>query len=104
MMETPVGSGSDFTQHVAVETPEHVMLEFELAGLGSRAAAALLDMLLLLLLLVTVALATVIASPRKAPLDTWVLGIVILTMSGIFWGYFVMFETIWSGRRLGKRE
>ena len=31
----------DLRQHLEVETPEHVTLDYEIAGLGSRAAAAL---------------------------------------------------------------
>ena len=33
----------DFRQHLEVETPEHVLLDYEIAGLGSRALAALVD-------------------------------------------------------------
>src|SRR5438876_7415282 len=37
----------DLRQHHGVETPEHVDVQFELAGVGSRLAAGLLDLLLL---------------------------------------------------------
>src|SRR2546427_622516 len=37
----------DLRQHHGVETPEHVDVRFELAGVGSRVAAGLLDLLLL---------------------------------------------------------
>jgi len=33
----------DLRQHHGVETPEHVDVRFELAGVGSRMAAGLLD-------------------------------------------------------------
>src|SRR2546427_12753922 len=36
----------DLRQHHGVETPEHVDVRFELAGVGSRVAAGLLDLLL----------------------------------------------------------
>src|SRR5689334_24897569 len=39
----PTASGSSLRQRLGIETPEHVALHLELAGLGSRAAAALVD-------------------------------------------------------------
>src|SRR5258707_14881252 len=47
----------DLRQHHGVETPEHVEVRLELAGVGSRMAAALLDTIIVymsLLLLVVV--------------------------------------------------
>src|SRR5258705_13863921 len=41
----------DLRQHHGVETPEHVEVQFELAGVGSRMAAGLLDVLFLALAL-----------------------------------------------------
>ena len=37
----------EYRQHLEVETPEHVVLDLEIAGVGSRALAAILDMLIL---------------------------------------------------------
>src|SRR3989442_448455 len=59
----------DLRQHHGVETPEHVDVRFELAGVGSRVAAGLLDLLLLCLglLLLWVGCGTIvsdIASPH----------------------------------------
>jgi uncharacterized RDD family membrane protein YckC len=39
----------DLRQHHGIETPEHVDVQFELAGVGSRLAAGLFDLLLLFL-------------------------------------------------------
>ena len=47
----------DYRQRLFVETPEHVTLDLEIAGVGSRALAAIIDTLIL----VAVALATVLA-------------------------------------------
>src|SRR5258705_3177432 len=44
----------DLRQHHGVETPEHVEVQFELAGVGSRMAAGLLDVLFLVLALLVV--------------------------------------------------
>ena len=37
----------DYRQHLEIETPEHVVLDLEIAGIGSRALAAVLDMAIL---------------------------------------------------------
>jgi hypothetical protein len=42
------GTPTDFRQHLEVETPEHVVLDYEIAGLGSRALAAIIDSLVLI--------------------------------------------------------
>ena len=43
-MTTPgSGTGRDFRQHIEVETPEHVVLDLEIAGVGSRLLAAVID-------------------------------------------------------------
>src|SRR5262249_18059932 len=41
------GSPADYRQHLEVETPEHVVLDLEIAGIGSRTLAAVLDHLIL---------------------------------------------------------
>jgi len=38
----------DYRQHLEIETPEHVVLDLEIAGIGSRALAAVLDMLIVI--------------------------------------------------------
>jgi hypothetical protein len=43
----PADTGRDYRQHLEVETPEHVVLDLEIAGVGSRALAAILDMIIL---------------------------------------------------------
>ncbi len=47
MAETRPPTVPELSRKVAVETPEHVLLEFELAGIGSRSAAAILDALVI---------------------------------------------------------
>ncbi len=43
---------AELRQQVDIETPEHVAVRLELAGVGSRAAAALVDTLIVVVLLV----------------------------------------------------
>src|SRR5438876_472067 len=95
-----------FARRLAIETPEHLVLELELAGVGSRIAAAACDAVLLGVLyvalgLVLVALATGRESP--GPWSTLVAVLALLALFLLFWGYFLLFEALNHGRTPGKR-
>jgi uncharacterized membrane protein SpoIIM required for sporulation/uncharacterized RDD family membrane protein YckC len=96
----------DLRQHHGVETPEHVDVQFELAGVGSRMAAGLLDLLLLILALLALWIGGtwVIESLVSGPgTRGWLsAGIIILTFC-FMWGYFTLFEALNGGRTPGKQ-
>ena len=82
-------------QHVDVETPEQVLFSYTVAGVGSRAAAAIVDLaicfggFLLLLLLVFVARA---ALGFGGDVDGgWMMIVLIFAQFAILWGYYVLF-------------
>jgi uncharacterized RDD family membrane protein YckC len=90
-----------------IDTPELVSIEFPLAGIGSRFIAILVDSLILgaaLIFLVLVAAFTIPAlgyfGSKSA---SWGVGIFLLILFLLFWGYFALFETFNSGRTPGKR-
>jgi uncharacterized membrane protein SpoIIM required for sporulation/uncharacterized RDD family membrane protein YckC len=96
---------TQFSSRLAIETPEHVVVELELAGLGSRVAAVVIDTIFLFLLLaglgfVIAGLVSVTGSARAA---AWIAGIGILVYVLAFWGYFVLFEALNGGRTPGKK-
>src|SRR6266498_3005163 len=97
----------DLRQHHGVETPEHVEVRFELAGVGSRMAAGLLDLLLLWLGLLLLWLGgTTIASDITRPHGMargWVTAALILLTFSLVWGYFTLFEALNGGRTPGKQ-
>jgi len=64
-----------------VETPEHVEVRFELAGLGSRAAAAMMDLVLVSLLLVPLQIATDQLGLETA-LGRWASALLYLLLGG----------------------
>ncbi|HEY3220143.1 MAG TPA: stage II sporulation protein M [Gemmatimonadales bacterium] len=97
----------DLRQHHGVETPEHVDVQFELAGVGSRLAAGLLDLLLLLLGLLALwigggAIVGSVASSRGVARSWLSAGIILLTFL-FLWGYFTLFEALNGGRTPGKQ-
>jgi len=96
----------DLRQHHGVETPEHVDVQFELAGVGSRMAAGLLDVLFLVLALLVVvigggAIGDTLASGSVA--RSWLSAVMILLSFCFVWGYFTLFEALNGGRTPGKQ-
>ena len=90
-------------RRIALETPEHVRLEYQLADLGSRAAALALDLAIIFttLLLVTLVLRfTGAFGGTGAGFGVAVLYVVLFFAT---WGYFLCFEAVWDGRTPGKR-
>lgn len=79
-----------------VNTPEGVLLELTLAGLGTRMTAQLVDGLIKGAILLGVLL--VIGFAQVTP-------VLLFTMIPIlFFGYELAFEAMWSGRTPGKRS
>jgi uncharacterized membrane protein SpoIIM required for sporulation/uncharacterized RDD family membrane protein YckC len=94
----------DYRQHLEVETPEHVILDYEVAGLGSRAFATLLDTLILLL---SMAAVSYLSARLGSALDlegTWAMPLLGTILFVTFWGYFTFFEGFRNGQTPGKRR
>ncbi|MEE8192168.1 MAG: stage II sporulation protein M [Gemmatimonadales bacterium] len=91
-----------FSRRISVETPEHVVLQLELAGLGSRMAAAIYDLITLVLLLVIVSLAFSLAGGLQVALGGWAGAFLVIVSFVLFWGYFTLFEAFNGGRTPGK--
>lgn len=86
-------------QRVAVETPEQVVLELELAGVGSRFGAAALDLVIVMLLLAGCWIAAALAFAGS----TWLTALFVLLAFVVLWGYFLLCEGLLDGRTPGKR-
>ena len=100
-------ASADYT----VLTPERVSLQYDIAGIGSRGAAAIIDTTIqaVALLVLFVALsATAVASefldlgrgPGAVALFIGVFALAIFVVTG---GYFMLFEILWNGQTPGKR-
>src|SRR5437899_6460215 len=78
-------------------------MRFELAGVGSRVAAALLY--LFILWLATLALLIIYSwlDVGGSVARGWAASIMVLLGFMLFWGYFVLFEALNSGRTPGKQ-
>ncbi|MBV8374175.1 MAG: RDD family protein [Candidatus Eremiobacteraeota bacterium] len=93
---------------VDVRTPESIALRYELAGLGSRFLALVIDQAVQLVLialivvgLLSTGLGVTVAGARTAAAIE--LALTVFLIFAIFFGYFVYFETAWNGQTPGKR-
>src|SRR5437667_181978 len=108
MPDTRAPTVPQFTRRLGIETPEHLVLELELAGLGSRMAATVCDAGLLVLAFVLLGvgiqlLPTPTGGDAEGPWSTLAAIVLILTVFLLFWGYFLLFEALNDGRTPGKR-
>ncbi|MEO6067373.1 MAG: stage II sporulation protein M [Gemmatimonadota bacterium] len=99
-MTAPGRSSVDLRERIEIETPEHVVLRYEVAGLGSRGLAAILDHLLIFLGLWALgSLASLLHFIGVEWFDTAEVLLAFL----LAWGYFTAFEAWWRGQTPGKR-
>lgn len=100
-------------EQLTISTPEQVAFQYEMAGIGSRFVAALLDHFILGLTLMLISCASSMIGlfsfvsalgDEEAGTGAFiVLAILSIVTFLIFWGYFVVFETVWNGQTPGKR-
>lgn len=91
-----------YEESLRIETPEGVGLELPLAGLGSRFAAALIDLLLKLLLIAALAIVLVLINLVLPIGEGLAAGLLAVATLVIMLGYDIAFETLNSGRTPGK--
>lgn len=98
------------SRYVQFVTPENIEVSYEIAGIGSRFLAALIDHaiqlgIILGLGLAGVSISTAFASVPilqwSAPL--WVFAVIGLVIFAVFFGYFSAFELLWAGKTPGKK-
>jgi uncharacterized RDD family membrane protein YckC len=97
------------SQRLEVETPESVEIAYEIAGLGSRFLAAIIDTFCIFCYLwavvyvvfIVAAAALVIGAGTFA--SDLALALAIFLVFLTIWGYYILLETIWDGQTIGKR-
>jgi uncharacterized RDD family membrane protein YckC len=100
-----------------LHTPENVVVQYDLAGVGSRFLAAAIDSLIQLTLIVLVVFAVSAAGGIAVasgalrgvgdlPVDSvaiWLVALLLVVNFLLLWGYYVAFELLWNGQTPGKR-
>ncbi|WP_064094264.1 RDD family protein [Rossellomorea aquimaris] len=98
-----------YDNQVDIKTPEYVSLQFQPAGLGSRAAAFILDQLILMAVNLLIIIVLLIITYGQADffflqsMPSYVFGIGIVAIFAINWGYYFLLEFFWGGKTVGKR-
>lgn len=97
-------------QELLVLSPEKTVLSFDLARLGSRVFAQLLDVLLILvgmfiLYFLSMAIIAALIAAGENPRSAVGLGIMpLMFAASLGWLiYFILFEGLWNGQTIGKK-
>jgi uncharacterized RDD family membrane protein YckC len=90
-----------------IQTPENVAFGYQVAGIGSRFLATLLDTLLIGILQVVVILVFILVLSGfdlwGETVAAWVYALLGIVGFLFFWGYYIFFEMLWNGQSPGKR-
>ena len=88
-----------------VETADHVVLRYDLAGVGTRGSAAFIDGLLSLLMVIGLLVGAAIVGSKLPPsLANQLAGVTIFAILVAWVAYFVLLEWLWNGQTVGKRR
>ena len=86
-----------------VETPDHVVLRYDLAGAGNRGFAAVLDFFVATLIVTTAYIVLALSTPLLEDAINGAMGIALILTLSLIWAYFILLEWLWNGQTLGKR-
>ncbi len=96
----------DLRERVTIETPEHVEFSYELAGLGSRFAAGLIDSFIQGSVILALFIAFW-AGGTNISVMTYVQaalqGLMLIALFLLIWGYHLYFEVFRGGQSPGKK-
>jgi uncharacterized RDD family membrane protein YckC len=94
-------------QRLEIETPERVVIVHDLAGIGSRFAAGLVDACILSIPWCGASCALMAVMPLSNEMNAEELQAIGMALGGvcyaILWLYYLFFESVWGGRTPGKR-
>lgn len=92
-----------------IQTPENVAFGYQVAGIGSRFLASLLDTIIVVALQVAVIIVLSLilnafdGSPFADRIAGWIYAIFGVVAALFYWGYYIFFEMLWNGQSPGKR-
>lgn len=97
-----------------VRTPESIAFNYELAGLGSRFLALIVDQAIQIVTLVAIFVGIFMAAARMAPRQTLpaedlklgeslAIALLVIIVFIVLFGYFIVFEAVWNGQTPGKK-
>ncbi|MCJ7842004.1 RDD family protein [Lederbergia sp. NSJ-179] len=96
-------------ENIGIKTPEYISLQFQLAGIGSRAVAYIIDNAILTvcnLVLMIVGVLLYFAFPDSSffwQAQGYIIALLLIVFLFINYGYFVILEFFWGGKTIGKK-
>lgn len=87
-------------------TPENVFIEYELAGLGSRMIAFVIDMLIQIGIIAVIAVVVILSGVQGYEMNSIssiLIAIGVILVFTIFFGYFIVCEMLMNGQSPGKK-
>ncbi|HEV3097303.1 MAG TPA: RDD family protein [Candidatus Dormibacteraeota bacterium] len=93
----------DASDDLIISTPERVAFQYEIAGIGSRFLAQIIDSLIITVVLTAI---TILAAALGGIFNSGDLALLVLVILGfiLLAGYFLVSEAVWNGQTLGKRS
>ena len=91
-------------EHLSIETPEQIKINYSIAGIGSRFYAALIDIVVMTLIAFIGAYITIRAiTGLDERFGNWLAAIAGVATFALLWGYYIVFELTTNGQSPGKR-
>ena len=90
-------------EHLSIETPEQIKINYSIAGIGSRFYAALIDIAVLTPIVLIGMYVTVRAMIDLDERLNWLAAIAGIATFALQWGYYMVFEITTNGQSPGKR-
>ena len=91
-------------EHLSIETPEQIKIDYSIAGIGSRFYAALIDIAVLTPIVLIGMYVTVRAMiDLDQRLGNWLAAVAGVATFALQWGYYMAFEITTNGQSPGKR-
>lgn len=100
-MSLDAASAAPLDTVLEVETPEQVRFRYQLAGPARRGSAYLLDLMIRGAIVLVAVL--ILSMAGMSLFGGASVGALLLLLFAVEWGYYVLFESLWSGRTPGKK-
>jgi uncharacterized RDD family membrane protein YckC len=86
-----------------VETSDHVVLRYDLAGAGNRGFAAVLDFVIATVIAFTALIVLSLGGAFSEASAFVIGGLTLMVTLVLIWAYFILLEWLWNGQTIGKR-
>lgn len=94
---------AQYDERLQIDTPENVVFGYEVAGLGSRFLAAVVDTFILGMAILFLGILASAVFDFNEAVGAWVVAVLAIVVWVVFATYYIFFEMLWNGQSPGKR-